>query len=108
MKTLKPSIATLGTTSTVRGWKPDSQRGNRHQRGYGYAWEKARERIKQRANGLCEPHLAQGLVHVGNECDHIVPKAKGGTDHDSNLQWCCTAFHREKTAREDSNHGGGA
>lgn len=100
MKTLQPRIATLGNTSSTRGWKPDSQRGNRHQRGYGRAWEKTRERIKQRANGLCEPHLAIGFVHLGQQCDHKVPKSQGGDDNEDNLHWVCEPFHDAKTRLE--------
>lgn len=114
MKTLKPTIPTLGSTTSTRGWKPDSQRGNRHKRGYGTEWEHTRKRIAERANGLCEPHLAQGLVHQGNECDHKISKAEARSlgwttrqiEADENLQWVCTTYHREKTARE--SRGGGA
>jgi 5-methylcytosine-specific restriction protein A len=110
MKTLKPRLA----TTNPGGWKPDEKRGNRHQRGYGYAWEKTRERILQRDNGLCQPHLARNLVNVGNQVDHIVSKAEaraqGWTteqiEADSNLQTICEECHREKTSRE-SRRGGG-
>jgi 5-methylcytosine-specific restriction enzyme A len=102
----KPALSTA--TASTSGWKPDEQRGNRHERGYGTEWEKTRERIKQRAKGLCEPHMAEGLVHPGNECDHITSKAEakalGWTtqqiEAEENLQWCCTDYHREKTAHE--------
>lgn len=119
MKCIKPALPTLKPatvqTLTTGGWKPDRLRGSRHERGYDYAWEKRRLRIKARAKGLCEPHLAQGLVHSGSECDHVVSKAearaRGWTkeqiEAESNLQWVCTTYHREKTAREDSKHRGG-
>ncbi len=32
--------------------------------------------------------------------DHIIPKAHGGTDADSNLQSLCWPCHKAKTARE--------
>ncbi|MDM7498745.1 HNH endonuclease, partial [Escherichia coli] len=32
--------------------------------------------------------------------DHIIPKAHGGTDDDSNLESLCLECHRAKTARE--------
>lgn len=102
MKCLKPPLA----TTTSSGWKPDTVRGNRHQRGYGKDWDKIRQRIKARAENLCEHHLKFGIVHLGSECDHIIPKAAGGTDDDSNLQWICTEYHREKTAHESSNPWG--
>lgn len=96
---LKCLVPTLITT-TPRGWQPDTIRGSRHQRGYGWPWEKAVERVKARAEGLCEPHLAIGIVHLGFECDHKVPKTHGGSDDDANLHWVCEAFHKAKTQIE--------
>ncbi|ELV2160624.1 HNH endonuclease [Escherichia coli] len=32
--------------------------------------------------------------------DHIIPKAHGGSDADSNLQSLCWPCHKAKTARE--------
>lgn len=104
MKTLKPSIPTLGTTSSGSGWQPDSRRGNRHQRGYGTDWDHTRVRIRERAKDLCEPHLAIGLVHQGTSCDHKVPRSQGGTDGENNLHWVCQSFHDAKT-RIESNGG---
>ncbi|CAG9197057.1 putative enzyme [Burkholderia vietnamiensis] len=36
----------------------------------------------------------------GTSVDHVVPKAKGGTDRDENLQAICNGCHAAKTARE--------
>lgn len=102
---LKCLVPTLVTT-TPPGWKPDAVRGNRHQRGYGWAWEKTRIRILDRDSGLCQPGLEKGEVHVAQQVDHRTPKAAGGTDDDANLQAICDACHREKTARESRNPGG--
>lgn len=114
MKTLRPQLATLGSTSTPGGWKPDAQRGNRHQRGYGTAWDQLREEILERDMGTCQPGLKIGQVHEAREVDHIINKAKakilGWTqakiDDPTNLQAICTTCHREKTSRE--SRGGGA
>jgi 5-methylcytosine-specific restriction protein A len=114
MKTLRPTLATLGPKPLQPGWKPDEQRGNRHQRGYGSTWDKTRIRIAQRASGLCEPHLREGFVHEGAECDHVKSKAEaraiGWTteqiEADDNLQWCCREYHLAKTARESRKGGG--
>lgn len=79
----------------------DRRRGSRHERGYGTAWEKTRTRILQRDGNICQHCLREtGAVHPGNEVDHIVPKAQGGSDSDDNLQTICTPAHREKTQRE--------
>jgi 5-methylcytosine-specific restriction protein A len=91
---LAPAPASTGT------WQHDSVRGSRHQRGYGWEWEKTRKGIRERANDLCEPHLAIGVVHIGCHCDHKTPKAMGGTDAETNLHWVCEPFHKAKTQRE--------
>ncbi|AAL40344.1 putative bacteriophage protein gp82 [Burkholderia pseudomallei] len=81
-------------------WKSDAVRGNRHARGYGTAWDKIRQRILRRDSGLCQPCLQAGRVTVATAVDHVISKARGGTDHDENLQAICRDCHAAKTARE--------
>ena len=78
------------------GWPTTS----RHARGYGSEWTKRRERILARDRGICQPCLKLGNLHRGSEVDHIVPKSKGGTDDDSNLQTICREAHKAKTVTE--------
>ncbi|WP_374245295.1 HNH endonuclease [Zoogloea sp.] len=84
----------------------DRSRGTRHQRGYGTDWDAKRLQILERDNGLCQECLRQGRVTpCGHKpftafCDHIRPKAEGGTDDDDNLQTLCSSCHRAKTDRE--------
>lgn len=91
----------------------DRSRGTRHQRGYGGSWEKTRKRIFERDCGLCQQCKREGrLTAVGDRpysawCDHIIPKAEGGTDDDDNLQTLCRACHQAKTDME-KNRGRGA
>lgn len=99
MKTLAPRFA---PPRKPRGWQPDSQRGNRHQRGYGTAWERLRRDVLHRDCGLCQPCLQRGHTTIASQVDHITPKAYGGTDHPDNLQAICLACHRQKTALESS------
>lgn len=90
----------------VAGRFADRRRGSRHERGYGTAWDKVREQILRRDNGICQPHLQQGDVHQGTHVDHKVNKAEGGTDDHANL-WCvCADWHRSKTAREGARGRG--
>lgn len=103
LKCLRPALA---PTTTAGGWKPDIVRGSRHQRGYGWVWEKTRERILDRDCNLCQPCLRTQRVTVATQVDHIIPKAAGGTDDESNLQAICVPCHAEKTARESQNPGG--
>lgn len=91
----------------------DRSRGTRHERGYGSDWDKRRARILKRDKGLCQECLHGGvLTPVGDKpftawCDHIVPKAEGGTDDDANLQTLCRPCHQLKTDME-KNRGRGA
>lgn len=108
LRTLRPKLL----PAKPRGWKPDSQRGSRHERGYDWEWEKRRKRILARDEGLCQPCLKQGRIHPGNEVDHKVSKAQaramGWTNEqieaDSNLQTIARECHRLKTSSES---GGG-
>lgn len=86
----------------------DPHRGNRHDRGYGTAWVKARDRILTRDAGLCQPCLRAGRVTMARQVDHIVPKSAGGTEDDSNLQAICAPCHKAKTQAEalQSRRGG--
>lgn len=92
---------------TATGRFGDKARGSRHQRGYGTAWDKLRRLVLQRDCGICQPCAKEGMVHVGTEVDHRVPKEQGGTDDLDNLQTICAARHRRKT-QEEAAQGRGA
>ena len=98
LKLLKPRLL----PPTTKGWAPDAVRGNRHQRDYGYEWEKKRARILKRDEGLCQPCLRMDRVTVATQVDHIIQRASGGSEEDSNLQSICLSCHKEKTAREST------
>jgi 5-methylcytosine-specific restriction enzyme A len=82
---------------------------SRHQRGYGAAWDKLRVHVLARDGGVCQPCLRKGIVHSGNEVDHIVSKAKaeamGWTELQinapENLQTIHKDCHKAKTAEEN-------
>ncbi len=82
------------------GWKQYKPGQSRHQRGYGSKWDVIRVRVLQRDKGLCQLCLRAGVVREAKTVDHIIPKAHGGTDADSNLQSLCWPCHKAKTARE--------
>lgn len=79
--------------------------GSRHARGYGYQWTKIRARILARDLYLCQRCLAHDRPTPATDVDHKIPKAKGGTDDDSNLQALCGQCHRDKTA-DDARQSG--
>lgn len=71
------------------------------QRGYGHKWRKLRARILNRDGHLCVLCRAEGKATMATTVDHIVPKAKDGTDDEGNLRSLCDEHHKAKTA-EDS------
>ncbi|MGQ3051089.1 MAG: HNH endonuclease [Roseateles sp.] len=101
LKKLSPRIQPLHKSSS--GWASEARQSSAA-RGYDWAWNKRRLRILARDAGLCQPCLRRG--HITPDCrtvDHIVNKARGGSDHDSNLQTICDgpgSCHSAKTAAE--------
>ncbi|MBL3552699.1 HNH endonuclease [Rhodovulum sulfidophilum] len=79
------------------GWR---NRPSASERGYGRGWKALRKRVMQRDSWLCQPCLRTGRVTPATECDHVVPKAQGGTDDEGNLQAICADCHKAKTERE--------
>lgn len=90
--------------SNWTGWQ--KQRGNRHERGYGNDWDKLRLVILERDEGLCQICIKEDVITRATHIDHIVPKAKGGTNAHSNLQALCKRCHDRKTATERGQGGG--
>lgn len=83
---------------TRKPWHHDGR--SRHERGYGSAWVKLRERILKRDDYLCQPCQREGRITTATQVDHITPKAKGGGDEDGNLQGICATCHLTKSERE--------
>jgi 5-methylcytosine-specific restriction enzyme A len=81
---------------TVSRWNHDK---TAHQRGYGAAWQHLREAILRR-EPLCRVCDQAGRTTIATQVDHILGKARGGTDDESNLQPICSACHNAKTATE--------
>jgi 5-methylcytosine-specific restriction protein A len=105
LTTLKPRLQELKSPlrELKRGtnWKAQD-RDSRHQRGYGTAWDKLRLVVLQRDAGLCQVCMDAGILKVGNEVDHIIPKYRGGTDDLGNLEVLCRTCHQVKTAAESA------
>jgi 5-methylcytosine-specific restriction protein A len=76
---------------------------SRHDRGYGTAWTKLRAQVMQRDMGLCQCNKCQGgklRVMAATDCDHIVPKANGGTDDLLNLRALSKECHQRVTLEQ--------
>ncbi|MFY2843662.1 HNH endonuclease [Achromobacter ruhlandii] len=92
------------------GWKPDRERGNRHQRGYGSDWDRLRLLILKRDRYLCQCDECKrtGRVLPATEVDHRIPKAEGGTEEPHNLCAINAECHKRKTAKESGRARAGA
>lgn len=55
-----------------------------------------RDRIIQRANGLCEYCQTAQIVVIEMEIDHIIPESAGGTSDEENLCLSCISCNRYK------------
>ena len=82
------------------GWQQHQRGQNLHQRGYGSKWDVIRARILKRDRHICQECLRNKKPVPASTVDHIIPKAQGGTDEDSNLQALCWPCHKRKTATE--------
>lgn len=67
-------------------------------RGYGPQWRRLRAIVLDR-DPVCKGCGKAASMHV----DHVVPKARGGTDAIQNLQGLCERCHQAKTARDARN-----
>lgn len=85
-------------------WHKHTQGLSSAQRGYGYRWRKLRERVLERDKYICQCEECKrtGRIKVANDVDHIIPKAKGGTDNLNNLRAINSECHKAKTSRVDS------
>ncbi len=81
----------------------------------GRPWRRLRKRIFERDGYCCQVCYQAGRVTVvtlhgslTGICDHIKPKAEGGTDAESNLQTLCQSCSDAKTQAEAQRGRGGA
>src|SRR5690606_15438048 len=71
-------------------------------------WQRVRELVIQRANGLCEECLRQGRIEAGVEVDHIRPLTEDNWQDWSvayspdNVQLLCRDCHNLKHGRVSS------
>jgi 5-methylcytosine-specific restriction protein A len=83
----------------------ESKRLSPFRRGYDAEWRKLRLKFL-RSNPYCwDPFRLHGTITLATTVDHILAKAKGGTDAWENLQALCHSCHSRKTAIEDGRWG---
>ncbi len=88
-----------GTASTKR-WSQHHKGRTTDQRGYGSQWRIIREQVLTRDKKLCQLCLRNGIATPAKQVDHIIAKARGGSDVESNLEAICIECHKIKTANE--------
>lgn len=109
LKTLKPRLATLDTRTiktviSADSWRTSTQ--NSTQRGYGYAWQKAR--AGHLANSpLCVMCERDGRVTLATVVDHSIAH-RGDMKlfwDSSKWQSLCKQHHDSEAQRRDSETG---
>lgn len=81
-------------------------KGSSAKRGYGYRWQKLRNRFIAQ-HPFCEQCMKQGRLTIATDIDHIKPH-RGDPIllfDEENLQALCHACHSRKTASEDGGFG---
>lgn len=69
-------------------------------------WERVRQYVIQRAQGLCEECLRQGRIEVGTDVDHIQPLTENNWQdwniayNPDNLQLLCKQCHAAKHSKD--------
>lgn len=79
--------------SSSRAW--GRTRTSASARGYGHEWRRVRALVLAR-DIVCQVCR----IRPATICDHIVNKARGGSDDPSNLQGICDGCHKAKTSVE--------
>ena len=80
----------------------DRERGTSSRRGYGARWRRLRGMFLGQHPLCADPFNAHdGRPVAATDVDHIVARARGGTDAFENLQSLCHACHSRKTAVSD-------
>ena len=95
-----PNLVTQGRCPQHTTRRPDT-RPPSSQRGYSTHWHQTRGRY------LTQHPLCVACGQRATDVDHIISRAKGGSDEWSNLQSLCHSCHSRKTAQVDSTWGGG-
>src|SRR5678816_3571044 len=80
-----------GTHGAVKWYLSNSQPLPRN-------WGALVREVKKRDSCVCR--YCRVYCPRDGQVDHIIPRAEGGTDDLSNLQWLCTSCHSVKTKAE--------
>ncbi|WP_367399743.1 HNH endonuclease [Pseudomonas laurylsulfativorans] len=102
LKTLQPRMMQAEGRPFAIPIAPESADGWGSGRG-GRPWRRKRAAILLRDEYTCQ---ACGVITSQLEVDHIINRARGGSDDDENLQALCIPCHKLKTAAESAEGAG--
>jgi 5-methylcytosine-specific restriction protein A len=85
---------TQATRCTICARLADRRRGSADQRGYGTAWRTLRAKLLRGSRCVVCGH--PGSTDNPLSLDHILPKARGGSDDPRNLQPLCRQHNSAK------------
>jgi 5-methylcytosine-specific restriction protein A len=104
-----PGCITLvrsGSLCDAHRHRREVERGTSTARGYGYAWRKIRDAFLQKRPWCSDVFgFHEGALVPAVHVDHRIPKSRGGTDDESNLDGKCGRCHNHKTATSDGGFG---
>jgi 5-methylcytosine-specific restriction endonuclease McrA len=99
----------MATASRTTGRCPAHPKPARTPRpGTGRRWLATRGRVLRRDNWTCQHCGHRDVTGASLEVDHVLPVARGGSDELDNLRTLCRPCHRERTAADRRQGGGGA
>ena len=100
------TLVSNGSRCALHARQAEQERGSSTQRGYDYEWRKIRNAFLQKHPWCSDPFGEhQGKKVIAVDVDHIIPKAQGGSNDDSNLQSLCHRCHSRKTPLTDGGFG---
>lgn len=107
VKALRQRVATLGLAmATIQpgGWRRSDENSN--DRGYTYAWKKARD-AWLKAHPLCVMCEAKDIIEPANVVDHRIPHRGDKTLFWDKTNWqsLCTPCHSGEKQREENGLG---
>ncbi len=66
-------------------------------------WREIRQKVFIRDKGLCQECKREGIIRASGKyavVDHIIPRNRGGSDTEENLELMCKKHHDIKSAKE--------
>lgn len=82
----------------MRRMQQQRNRPSATRRGYGSKWQATRLAVLERDGWTCQ-RCGKHLIGADATVDHVIPKARGGTDDPANLAAMCRSHNSSKRDR---------